>query len=727
MCPDRGGAKSGSGTASSDDEDVLSGCSADPEDVGDVRQPPRRQGVLRSALSGFLPCAPCGELPGSFLPPVAPEDPASSDVPFVGLLNPSSGSKMGAVFLREARHFRVYESRLFDIKKVATESGALLQFRRQLDAAREESRRKNTQQGCTRYRPRLICGGGDGTASFAISIVLKALSVPGAPLGSLDWSDDDLERYFPALVQMPLGTGNDLAGVLGWGRTIDPVSSRGRARSWMQQALSVDSPVVPFDVWALSPSAAAPMKVCTLRGVDAEHPDQPSFSPGSPAVPFLSLLYFSLGFDALVTALVEQKRSGSRLRNFAEYAKAIPTSLLGASRRCFSLQGVRVSVPDGDGTISRAYFPPPHRESDGAEFCSLGFMNINSFGGGTWSCADPARLADGRADLFRQKKFVYVSNVLKRGMRFRTEKHEEMTFHVPPTLPGVVCQCDGEAFYFFSPNGQPMEFSFRRAMQIPVVLGPSAKASGNMAVLPSQGGSVVPSTPFRFFRRRGHSSDVQDFRVNLGRWASGAMATELNASDAEIAELRERSFHFARGLCGPCERVFVDFGTSLSLNACATCAAKVANRGCQGCQKIFCYDCFVSKHLGSAPNFIWMFAEAGYVARLAELNSLRWSARLCLDDALGELEELTGREAQRPLRVRTFVATAREPSTKTFAKAAEAVEWLQRYRLRLLAVSAGSAKPGLATAAAAMPPPVTTAQTRQASTGADDPVGTFAG
>eukprot|EP00927_Polykrikos_kofoidii_P021276 TRINITY_DN20189_c0_g1_i2.p1 TRINITY_DN20189_c0_g1~~TRINITY_DN20189_c0_g1_i2.p1 ORF type:complete len:709 (-),score=122.81 TRINITY_DN20189_c0_g1_i2:9-2135(-) len=610
----------------------------------------------------------------SFLPMVRPDDPTSDDVPFLALLNSRSGSRMGAVFLDEARRFPVYQNRFFDIVHVATRPEALEAFRNQLEVVKREASQKiKCPVSGRRCRPRLICGGGDGTASFAIWIIFRALM---ADSRSLRWSDEELDRFFPAFVQMPLGTGNDFAGILGWGRTIDPVHHRGRVRTWIKNAVSRRLPLRPFDVWGLTPSSAGGVRACMLQGLDPEHPDRPLFKEANSSVPFLSLLYFSMGYDAFVAAQVECNRSESRMENFIEYLKTMPRSLLGKQRVCTSLEGVSIDVPaaPAGGSCSgsssstqgigdtRPYFPPPHRPSTGVEFSSVGFMNINSFGGGLWKAVDPARFADGLIDCFRQKR--YIKNVLRRGLRFRTEKHERATFRIPARLPGVFCQYDGETrFIFQRDEGLEAMFHVRRVMQIPVVLGPEAGYDSKAD------GGAKGSRCFHFI---GSSEEVASFRARLIAWALGELASELNASGKEVEELQARSNAYARGRCLRSQRVPHDFGASISANACASCAVSTGNRGCKGCSKRFCKPC-LGEHLGTTPNFQWAYEDG--VARL--LTSVwRWSSRLCFDDGIEELEAL---EELRPILVRVYIGY-RVEDERRFASPEAALDWMKIFR-----------------------------------------------
>jgi len=181
--------------------------------------------------------------------------------------------------------------------------------------------------------------GGDGTFNWAAATVLSLRARYPA--------------FRPNLVPCPLGTGNDLARVLGWG-----VSYPGEAR-------------LPAFVQA---AAAAPRGPCldVWRVRFAQHP-----------TPFPYMVnYFSIGVDAEVSRRFDAARTASprsftsQLQNKVRYA-ALGASLvftgaasLGKRVAALAVDGVAVALPAG--------------------LKSLLFLNIPSYGGGTHPWGDDA-------------------------------------------------------------------------------------------------------------------------------------------------------------------------------------------------------------------------------------------------------------------------------------------------------------------------------------------------
>lgn len=557
----------------------------------------------------------------SFLPPVRLEE----DVPFLGLLNPSSGSKLGKYFLEEAEKFPMWRGRLFNIVHVVTRPTAARAFRARLEAAKREAAARGT-------RPRLVVGGGDGTASFALYTVFKVLFADADGSegdGTCQWPDAELEASFPALVQMPLGTGNDFAGMIGWGRAIDPLGSADATRSWLKAAISKKRPLQRFDVWGILPAGEPGAKICTLAGTDENHPDRARFKVAGPSVPFLSFLYMSLGYEAFVAAQVELNRSDSRLWNFIEYGNRAQQALVGTQRKNIDLSGVTVMVPvtrgsqdDGTGGMKK-YFPPADRISTGSEYASVGCMNVNSYAGGLVGASDPAVFNDGLIDLFRQRS--YLGNLLRRGNAYDTEKVTEAELCVPKELPGVHFQFDGEARFLFHPDAKDIRIKIKRVMQVPVVLGPDSQevpmsacagwlvvhdrfvAGTDAAFLPARSISECKEICVRhgfggfcvlggkaFFREEGTSAlkerlapkvgssvyirdkeaqevtfnfklpeeELPKFKRRLHRWVSGSLARSLNATEEECESLEWRSDNYAQGICARSARAYISFRRS---------------------------------------------------------------------------------------------------------------------------------------------------------------------
>eukprot|EP00931_Biecheleriopsis_adriatica_P040742 TRINITY_DN23342_c0_g1_i1.p1 TRINITY_DN23342_c0_g1~~TRINITY_DN23342_c0_g1_i1.p1 ORF type:complete len:747 (+),score=165.08 TRINITY_DN23342_c0_g1_i1:114-2354(+) len=592
----------------------------------------------------------------SCLPKVDPGDPKSPDVPFVGLLNPGSGNKMGAVFLAEAERQLVHSSRLFHIVHVYIDKGGLMtKFRAQLDVAKEEARAKMEAQPGKDFRPRLICGGGDGTASFALECVFKALMRPGSEFSGFLWSDEDMERFFPALVQLPLGTGNDLAGILGWGRTIDPATRPVLARDWFQRALSVESPTRAFDVWGLFPAGG--VKACMLKGLEHGSQDRPQFKEAGPAVPFLSLLYTSMGYDALVAALVEINRTESQIMNKIQYVLHGASALFGVAHKNINLEGLCLEAP------GKELFPPAfHKASD---FENVGFMNINSFSAGMITASEPASFSDGQLDFF----CMSVGGILAEAAQGRpgklpTEQSSTAVWKVRSDLPCVFMQRDGEGRVLFHPKAEDWQLKVRQVMTIPVVVDPAAE--GPPCSQDSQG----------CWKLVGSEGQIAEFSQRLSQLIQGKLVDEMNATAEEVAEIERRATEIAvlkKAKLENCKRslrTWHEWGSVHLNKACASCSAWIEDKGCDHCKQTFCRECW-RWHLGTTPNFRWMYADSGLIPGLAKLNPSRWTGCLAVDHAIGEMR---AEKSGRPIRFEITVAGQVREEEK--ANSQEALNWL---------------------------------------------------
>merc|ERR1719426_342648 len=93
-------------------------------------------------------------------------------IPVLALIDPAAGCyKVGQDFLNIARRCPVYQDRFFNIHELAqdTRRGGLMDvFRLELMAAKEEAREMKT-------RARVISGGTDAHAAYALRMILRAL------------------------------------------------------------------------------------------------------------------------------------------------------------------------------------------------------------------------------------------------------------------------------------------------------------------------------------------------------------------------------------------------------------------------------------------------------------------------------------------------------------------------------------------------------------------------
>jgi len=486
-------------------------------------------------------------------------------VPVLALINPISGAQAGTDILSVARATPYYQDRFFNIIDVVkshhTRGGLMDVFRVELNAAREEARAMNT-------RPRIISGGGDGTGSFTIFMVFLALKADDsrADDGLKDtgngfiWTDEELAECFPALVQMPLGSANDFANILGWGRKypgdgmfVTACSSHKKCEQrcgalcrWVEAVISKDSRVVNFDVWGIMPAdgVACDFKLGELHGPRGRTPNKKvegkraiHLKEAGKPVPFIVCLYFSAGFGAYMTARFQLNRRGSPYANRAEYIRQAVGIVFESTPPQMNtrLDGVEIECEEGK------WFPPPRRpNSRGRGYREAGFLNINwqahLFHGADRasvnqrvSCCsagsrEPVKFNDGLMDTFRWK---FLSALKNPGLRMQTDKRKElrMSYH-GERGKGIFFQWDGESRFAFSPTGQKFSIFIRRVMCIPVVLGPhlDERLTGN----PNNGEDVS-------FRFSGDTAeDRESVRRRLLKYVSSELEAELNATSREI-------------------------------------------------------------------------------------------------------------------------------------------------------------------------------------------------
>jgi len=487
---------------------------------------------------------------------------AEKHVPTLALINPGSGAKAGADIMALARKTPYYQRRFFNIVDVVRDKrrGGLLDvFRAELCSARDEARARG-------LRPRVISGGGDGTASFALFMVFQALKADpnredeglGDAGNGFIWSDEELAADFPALAQLPLGSANDFGRTLGWGHkcpgdsaAASLASARARSRAasdelsaWLLSVLDARSVVANFDVWGILPPAGA--EACNFKV--AELGGQRGFDPrsaidgvkhlvmekASTPVPLFSCLYFSVGFFAYMTARFQLNRKDHPMLNKLEYGRQGVGIVTESTPPQLSAGLSDLTVVCG----GEKYFPPrSDAGNSGAKYQDVGFLNIN-WQGGMGHGADrgparapcgharePAKFNDGKVDMYRMK---YTSPLRMGGMTRKTDKQEgPMSFtYSGGHGKGVFFQWDGEARFAFSPTGEPFSIDVRKILNLPVVLGPGydAKVTG----APDNG------DPVRFGFEGATAGERSETRHRILRCVRGELDRELNATREEM-------------------------------------------------------------------------------------------------------------------------------------------------------------------------------------------------
>jgi len=487
-----------------------------------------------------------------------PWDPAVH-APCLGLINPVSGPKKGQPILEVCHRTDYYKDRVFNIvdvfKATFAKKEAFINFRAMLNDAKAKAIEKNDPK----FRPRLLIGGGDGTASFALTVFFKTIA-PDEEAGMPDtgngfaWSDEDLEKYFPALIQMPLGTGNDLGRALGWGFkypgfTKLPLCCQQSRHgtnlvNWIDNAISVSTPFVNFDVWGFMPPPgedAMNVKVCELvRVTKVDGKKQVIVKPADPVAPFLIFLYCSYGFIAQVVSRFQPNRRASQLGNKIEMTKATAQIMLGFRAKQFrsGMDGLTITnlpgAPNEKNGTDR-YFPP--RDSRKASsYKDAGFMNVNSFVGGNLAGYDrkgvmnrwclcghdrkPVDPTDGKCDFFRERLYPTLA---KTGNRLMTDKREGgIVRFAGDKGQGICFQFDGEGRFAFHPDGQEFRMDIRHVLKVPMVVANSfsRKCKGQQSDCKFE----IPGTP----------EEKSQIVARLKKWVSGGLVQELNATTEEI-------------------------------------------------------------------------------------------------------------------------------------------------------------------------------------------------
>lgn len=180
---------------------------------------------------------------------------------------------------------------------------------------------------------RLVCGGGDGTSAWCVTIVVNVLLTLG---GTGNGGNADLAatlalplrgmfELMPTFIMCPLGTGNDLSRTIGWGHSY-PGGSDTELSEWLQMA-AMSPAATRFDVWQLR-----------WHG-DCRSPEefyQPKLDPHGAMMLFL---YLGTGWDAYTMGAFE--RRGTQFENLAEHLKNGLISITQKSAQDFGVRCLR--------------------------------------------------------------------------------------------------------------------------------------------------------------------------------------------------------------------------------------------------------------------------------------------------------------------------------------------------------------------------------------------------
>lgn len=485
-------------------------------------------------------------------------------VPTLGLLNPASGSKAGSDILAVAWKQEYYKDNFFDIidcVRFQKPGGMLDVFRTALNAAKEEGKKQG-------LRPRIVTGGGDGTCSFGMFILFLALKAhPDREDTDLSdtgngfiWTDEEMEKFFPAFAQMPLGSGNDLANFMGWGKKYPGDGSHGligschskiwsaaRLSDWIGGVLDKKAIVANFDVWGLMPSEGdeCNFKICELagpKGISPKVKGQLTMKPADNPVPFFVVLYANVGWLGYEIARFQINRRSAQVYNDLEHTRQAVASFL--EFRPPQIQyGMKNCAITADG---EPYFPPRGMKADqGGRYMDVGFMNINSIVGGHIHAGDRTgcgtrclacgtcsfrsggpKFNDGEMDLWRIKG--PIRTIAKNpGTTVQSDKKKSITFSYEAAEgQGVFMQYDGESRFLFSPKGEKFGFTVRKALNVPMVIGAGYNKK--------QGGDPDNGQPVTFAFCGDNEGEVQAVKRRVWKLLAGQLNGELLATADEI-------------------------------------------------------------------------------------------------------------------------------------------------------------------------------------------------
>ena len=252
----------------------------------------------------------------------------------------------------------------------------------------------------TKPSVRVVVAGGDGSVVWTVQKIRES------------------KHHATPLAVIPLGTGNDMSGLLGWGVTSPDMNSfltHAGVSEWMSQLRSAT--VVQHDVWQVAFSVQPGTGAITqIRGGAVTTLPETSL-----ALPCIN--YSSIGMDARLVHAVELHRLGSRFLNRLVYGiagcitVATPTTPVTSAIARWKMQlphsthtratiGQSPHAPQGSAAVlsaraSAAASASPQGAAEDDEnsvlvdtsalgvYHTLMFLNAHSYGGGTplWDLA----------------------------------------------------------------------------------------------------------------------------------------------------------------------------------------------------------------------------------------------------------------------------------------------------------------------------------------------------
>jgi hypothetical protein len=352
------------------------------------------------------------------------------------------------------------------------------------------------------------------------------------------------------MAQMPLGSANDFAHVLGWGQKYpggQQLSQRSKLASlcrWVEAIIDPARRLANFDIWGLMPepgSERSNFKICELTGNKGFNPKQRHegrwqlvMKEAQSPIPLFSCLYFTAGFGGYMISRFQLNRRSTPMRNRAEYFRQI-LAIAG--------EPLPPQLERGLGDVEvhcsgEKYFPPHDGDSQASRYAEVGFMNINWAANkvhgadrapllartGCGSMRESVAFGDGKMDMLRAKK----STLLRHPFGcIQTDKREDMRLSFSGKKgTGVFFQWDGEARFAFSPSGDRFSLHVRKILNVPVVLGPDFD--------PRTNGSPASDRPVRF-EFCGNSPEARDqVKRRITSNVRGELKVEMCATVEDI-------------------------------------------------------------------------------------------------------------------------------------------------------------------------------------------------